>query len=164
VKELTAEEWLHRMAAYCTSAERCREEVRRKLSESNLPEEAIQGIIARLMEEKFIDEARYCRSFVNDKLRLNHWGRIKIAAELRRRCLPASLITDTLSSIDPDEYEAILSTLLKEKNKSVRGKDARDHYYKLLRFAASRGFEPALAVACLKRSSISFYDDETTFD
>jgi regulatory protein len=164
VKELTEAEGLYRMAAYCTSAERCREEVGRKLRDSGLPEEAIRRITSRLVEEKFIDEARYCRSFVNDKLRLNHWGRIKISSELRRRGLPEALITAALCAIDADEYEEILSALLKEKSKTVRGREAGESYYKLLRFAASRGFEPALAGACLRQSGISCYDDETTTD
>ncbi|MDR3129207.1 MAG: RecX family transcriptional regulator [Tannerellaceae bacterium] len=162
MKVLTEGEWLQRMAAYCTSSERCPEEVRLKLHESGMPEELVRHIITRLIEEKFIDEARYCRSFVNDKLRLNRWGRIKIAIELRHRRLPVPLIADSLASIDTEEYEAILISVLKEKSKTVRGRDAREHYYKLLRFATSRGFESAIVGTCLRSLGVSFYDDETT--
>lgn len=35
--------------------------------------------------------------------------------------------------------------------KSVKAKDERERYYKLLRFAVGRGFQPAEAGACLKR-------------
>lgn len=39
--------------------------------------DASERIIARLLKERFIDESRYTRFFVNDKLRFNKWGRDK---------------------------------------------------------------------------------------
>ena len=44
-----------------------------------------------------------------------------------------------------------VNQLLKTKMKSVKAKDERERYYKLLRFAVGRGFQPAEAGACLKR-------------
>lgn len=42
----------------------------------------INRIIDRLVVEKFIDEERYCRAFVNDKFRFAKWGKMKITQAL----------------------------------------------------------------------------------
>lgn len=160
MKELTEPEMLHRMAAYCSAAERCIDDVHKKVTEAGLDQAAAERITARLINEKFLDESRFCRSFVNDKLRFNKWGRIKIGYELQRRHIPAALRAEALSHIDEEEYEAILYELLKAKKKSVKSKDRRDLYYKLLRFAAGRGFESQVAGQCLKRLMPTDYADD----
>lgn len=161
MKELTEPEMLHKAAAYCSAAERCIDDVRKKITEAGLDEPAAERIIARLLTEKFIDERRFCQSFVNDKLRFNKWGRIKIGYELQRRHIPSSVRAEALDSIDEEEYSHILFELLKAKKKTVKSKDSRDLYYKLLRFAAGRGFETQTAGECLKRllQSTDYADD-----
>lgn len=151
MKEMTEAEMLHRAAAYCSAAERCMQDVEKKIEEAGLSEEASERIIARLLQEKFIDESRFCRSFVNDKLRFNKWGRIKIGYELQRKGIPSSIRNEALEDIDEKEYRTILLSILKTKLKSTKGKDSRDLFIKLLRFAAGRGFESKEAVDCLKR-------------
>ena len=88
-KPLTPAEALNKAAAYCTLCERCTSEVTSKLTQWGIePSEQIK-IVERLQQEGFIDEERYCRAFVNDKVRFNRWGRIKITASLREKKLPA---------------------------------------------------------------------------
>ena len=151
MKQITEPELLHRTAAYCSSAERCIQDVKKKIDAAGLPAEATQRIIDRLLKEKFIDEERFCRSFVNDKLRFNKWGRIKIAYELQKRGIPASKRTEALNNIDDEEYRDILHSLLKNKKKTTTGKDERELFNKLLRFASGRGFESREAVICLQQ-------------
>ena len=91
MKEKTEAELLHLCAAYCSAAERCIHDVKKKLDAADASPEVKERIIRRLVEEKFIDETRFCRSFVNDKLRFNKWGRIKIDFELRNRGISPAL-------------------------------------------------------------------------
>ncbi len=151
MKKLNEQEMLHRMAAYCSSAERCEQDVRQKLVKAELEPEAVRRIINRLRQEKFIDEARFARAFVSDKFRFNHWGKYKIRSELLRKEISEEEIELALSSLEMEEYDQVLMDLLKTKMKSVKAKDERERYYKLLRFAVGRGFQPAEAGACLKR-------------
>lgn len=151
MKKLNEQEMLHRMAAYCSSAERCEQDVRQKLVKAELEPEAVSRIINRLHQEKFIDEARFARAFVSDKFRFNHWGKYKIRCELLRKEISEEEIELALSSLEMEEYDQVLMDLLKTKMKSVKAKDERERYYKLLRFAVGRGFQPAEAGACLKR-------------
>ncbi len=158
----TEAEMLNRMAAYCSGCERCLFDVRQKLAATDLDPEACTRILNRLVEEKFIDEARYAQSFVNDKLRFNHWGRIKISGELRRKHLPATCIAEALGAIDETEYQTILRNLLKQKARSVKGKDNRDTTNRLIRFAAGRGFTLRETIACLQLAGLE-PDDEDTY-
>lgn len=151
MKQLSEAEMLHRAAAYCSAGERCIQDVRKKIESASLSPEECERIISRLLKEKFIDETRFSRSFVNDKLRFNKWGRIKIAYELQKKEIPSTTRAEALENIDEQEYRTILYSLLKDKQKTTRGKDERDLYYKLLRFAAGRGFESQYATSCLKQ-------------
>lgn len=161
MKPLGEQEMLHRAAAYCSAAERCVQDVRKKIEAAGLTPEENERIVARLLKEKFIDENRFAKSFVNDKLRFNKWGRIKIGYELQKKNIPSAIRNEALDKIDEQEYLEILTSLLKSKMRSVKGKDARDTYYKLLRFAAGRGFQPQEASRCLKRLlDSSMYDDD----
>ena len=141
MKEITEPEMLHRAAAYCSAAERCIQDVQKKIDAAGLPPDASERIIARLLKERFIDESRYTRFFVNDKLRFNKWGRVKIGYELYKKNIPSPIREESLAAIDEGEYCSILLDLLKSKKKSTKGKDERDLFNKLLRFASGRGFE-----------------------
>jgi regulatory protein len=138
------------MAAWCSLAERCRQDAEKKIAAAGLSPEAQERIMARLLNEKFIDESRFARSFVNDKLRFNKWGRIKITYELNKRKIAPAIRTEALERIDEQTYQSILLALLKAKKKTVKGATDRDVFTKLLRFAAGRGFESKETVSCLR--------------
>lgn len=143
MRPLSPAEALNKTAAYCTLCERCTSEVSNKLTAWGIAPAGQQNIIERLQSEGFIDEERYCRAFVNDKLRFNHWGRIKIIAALRDKRLPAEYITAAIELIDEEEYMSVLRDVIAAKQKELKGNDDYAARQKIVRFAASRGFEPA---------------------
>ena len=149
-KMMTKEEVLYKLAAYCSSAERCVQDVEKKLQKADLSQEDNQQILHRLQQEKFVDDRRYAFAFVNDKIRFNQWGRIKIAYELKKKAISSAYIDEALASIDEDEYINQLTSILKGKQKGLNAKDKRERYGKLFRFAAGRGFAPAEITCCLK--------------
>lgn len=161
-KERSEAEMLHRMAAYCSSAERCCQDVERKLMAAGLSDEVTGTILARLVEEKFIDEARFCRSFVNDKFRFNKWGRVKIGSELRKRAIPSVCVNESLDTIDENEYISILKSLLISKKKTVKGKTEREITRKLFSFALGRGFTTQEIYTVLPQIGYIDIDDEYT--
>ena len=152
-KPLTPGEALNKAAAYCTLCERCISEVSAKLTAWGVPFTEQEKIIARLIDEKFIDEARYCRAFVNDKLRFNRWGRIKIIAALRDKRLPNEHISEAIESIDDENYIEILKDVIAIKRRELKGKDDFATRQKLIRHAASRGFEPAIIMRFINISN-----------
>ena len=158
MKQLNEQEILHIAASYCSMSERCIQDVRKKIASTGASLETAERIIAHLLKEKFIDEVRYCRSFVNDKFRFNHWGRVKIGYELRSKNISDSLINEVLTNMDEEEYESVLLALLKDKQRTVKGQTGQNVFLKLYRFAASRGFEGNLTVRQLKKLLNTSFD------
>ncbi|MDD4514863.1 regulatory protein RecX [Massilibacteroides sp.] len=150
MKETTESELLNRMASLCSMKEYCIQEIRKKTETSGLSADACERIINKLIAEKFIDEERYVRAYIKDKSNFNKWGRIKIKYELIRKGITPALSDTILGELDENEYRKNLKELLTQKKKSVRGKNAREVFVKLFRFAAGRGFESSLISSCLK--------------
>ena len=157
-KPLSPGEALNKAAAYCTLCERCISEVSTKLTAWGVQYGEQEKIIARLTNEKFIDEARYCNAFVNDKVKFNRWGRIKIAAALREKHLPQEHIKEAMENIDEEAYMQSLKEVIEIKRREFKGKDDFATQQKIIRHAASRGYEPALII-----STIKYKGDEMDF-
>jgi regulatory protein len=151
MKEMTPAEALNRAAAYCSKAEHCTGEVREKLRHWEIAPADAEAIITRLKSEKFIDDARYCRSFVRDKYRFNRWGRLKIVYALRAKRVDESLVYDALDEvIDAATYHDNLVTMLRDKKRTTSAASPYDLKAKLYRFAASRGYESDAISRALK--------------
>ena len=150
MKPLSPAEALNKAAAYCTLCERCNSEVSTKLTAWGVPADEQEKIIAKLTSEGFINEARYCRAFVNDKVRFNRWGRIKIMAALREKRLSKEHITAAMEQIDEVAYTQALQEVIAAKRKELRGKDDYASRQKIVRHAASRGYEPARILQLVK--------------
>ena len=157
-KPLTPGEALNKAAAYCTLCERCVSEVSTKLTAWGVPYAVQEEIITRLTNEKFIDEARYCRAFVNDKVRFNRWGRLKITAALREKRMPQEYIKEAMDNIDEDAYQQSLQETIDIKRRELKGKDDFATQQKIIRHAASRGYEPSLII-----KAINYSGDEMDF-
>lgn len=153
MKQITAAETLNRAASYCTLCERCISEVSNKLTAWGVEIKVQQDIIKRLIDENFINEERYSKAFVNDKIRFNHWGRKKISAALYEKRISKSIIGKAIATIDEEEYNEILHKVLSAKHKELKYREDNSTRQKLLRFAASRGFETQLIIKALKISN-----------
>jgi regulatory protein len=78
---------------------------------------------------------------VDDKLKHNKWGCIKIRYELLRKRIPSDLIIEVFSNLDEEEYLAMAKSLMEKKRKEIKAKDDYERRNKLYRFMAGRGFE-----------------------
>ena len=148
MNKVNYEQALHRLAAYCSRSERCIHDVKQKMVAWEIPANQQIQIIQHLQKEKFLNEERYCKAFVNDKAKYNRWGIDKIRFELRKKQIPEILIQEALKNLNPEESRERLRLLIEQKKKSVKGKNEWEIRQKLLRFAASRGFSLEDFVTC----------------
>lgn len=149
--KLTEPQALNRAAAYCSKAERCEWDVRKKLLAWELENDAVKRILDRLKKERYLDNARFSRSFINDKLKFNKWGKAKIIFELKKRQIPESIYNPILDEFSGDEFEEQLMHILSVKIKSVKAKNDYEKKSKLIRFALGRGFSMDLAIRCVNK-------------
>lgn len=131
---------LSKVASYCSKAERSELDVKLKLQRWELDNTIIQNIILHLKKENFLNEERFCRAFIKDKLRFNRWGRTKIIFELKKKQIPHYIIDSCFSEFDSDQFEEQLFSILRNKAKSVKANNEYEKRNKLIRFALGRGF------------------------
>lgn len=136
---------LTKVMAWCSQSERCISEAKLKLKKFELSDNELDTALDYLVREKFLDDSRYVRFYVNDKLRFNKWGKIKIHYMLRQHQINELIINKALDEIDQDLYLKILNDLLILKMKSVKGASDYELIGKLANFALGHGFESDLA-------------------
>ena len=138
-------------SAYCSLSEHCESEVREKLTAWGCDDPAIvQQVIDYLVENSFLSDSRYCTAYTHDKLLYQGWGKRKIEMMLRQKKLPQAAIREALDSIDDEQYTTILQSLLQKKARSLKRETGDMLQMKLLRFAASRGFDYESSIRIIK--------------
>lgn len=150
-KPLTPAQALNRAAALCARSEQAPADVRAKLQQWGLSSGDAAQVLRDLVQQGFVDEQRFARAFVKDRFTFNGWGRIKIAHQLRLKAIPAEIIAEAMTAIDEDRYRDRLVELLRAKWHIVKGREPRAAWAAMMRFAASRGFEVAIASECVKQ-------------
>lgn len=148
-KEITEQEAYLRLTALCAQAEHCQQEMRDKMKRWEMTPEAQDRVIARLIKERYIDDERYARAFVKDKIRYNKWGRRKIQQGLWMKHIDDDIQQRILDEIDDEEYLNVLKPLLAQKRKSIKTQNDYELNQKLVRFALGRGFTFDIIRQCL---------------
>ena len=160
-KETTEQEAYLQLAALCAQAEHCQQEMRDKMKRWEMAPEAQERVIARLVKERYIDDERYARAFVKDKVRYNKWGRRKVQQGLWMKRIDDDILQRVLDEVDDEEYLAVLKPLLKQKAKSIKAESDYELNQKLVRFAFGRGFTYDIIRQCLDVDEEMMPDDET---
>ena len=155
---LSSEKALLRAAALCSRSEQCVHDMTEKLLRWGLERDAAQEVVARLVSERFIDDARYARAYVHDKFLYNGWGPVKIEMTLRQKGIDDETIAQALSTLQQEQIQAALLRLLEAKHRNTKGRDRRLQRAALLRFAASRGYDMAMCYRCVDQ--VMQHDDD----
>ncbi len=149
-------DFLSRCMRYCSGAERCTQDVVKKLVSWDAPEDEYETILETLRKEKFLDDTRYAHSYVADKWKLDQWGKVKIRNGLFQKGIGETLIQQAIDTIDQEGYTAVLHHLLEKKRESIQREAMASQMKKLLSFGAGRGFEEELIWQWMERKGLSF--------
>ncbi len=146
------------LAALCAQAEHCQYEMLEKMRRWELPDDAQARVLQRLISELYVDDERYARAFVKDKVRYNKWGRRKVEQALWQKHIADDIRQQVLDEVTDQEYLRVLQPLLKQKRKTVTARSDYELNQKLVRFALSRGFTYDIIRQCLDVDDTSFDD------
>ena len=149
MKEVNQKEALLRLTALCARAEHCAWDMTEKMRRWGLDEEAQARVMAYLVAERYVDEERYCRLFVREKVTHNRWGRRKVEQALMAKRIDRQVYLPVLDSVDDADYLAALRPLLQSKRRTLRGLSDYEQNGRLVRFAMSRGFTMDIIRQCL---------------
>lgn len=138
------------LAALCAQAEHCQWEMLEKMRRWELSDEAQARVMERLVKERYVDDERYARAFVKDKIHYNKWGRRKVEQALWQKHIDDDIRQRVLDEVDDDEYLSILRPLLQQKRKSTKAQSDYELNQKLIRFALGRGFTFDIIRQCIE--------------
>ena len=109
--------------------------------------DALEEVMADLVEDNFLNEERFARSYARGKFRMKHWGRIRIKGELRKKEISVYCIGKAMEEIEEPDYLQVLKELLlkryHEKTKIVK---RYEKIQDLINYGFQRGFETNLVV------------------
>ncbi len=133
---------LARAMRHCSTREVAAADMVALLTRWGVTDNNSEAIIARLIKDRFIDDERYARAYVNDKIRFGKWGRRKIEAALIAKRIDKGVIGRVISElIEPEDMARKVFEEIKKKSLTVKSRDRYELKGKLMRFALSRGFE-----------------------
>ena len=92
---------LVKLERYCAYQERCEADVRKKMVGLAISSAQRDEIMRRLIDQKFVDDARFAALFVRGKMRENQWGRLKIRQGLYAKGVDSAIIDQAIADIDP---------------------------------------------------------------
>ena len=104
----------------------------------------LEEVISDLIQENFLNEERFARSFARGKFRIKKWGRIRIRQELKMRDISAYCLRKAVTEIEEEDYLESLQKVLKKKDGLLKEKDEFKRKNKLVKYAISRGYETHL--------------------
>ena len=149
MKEVTEQGAYLQLAQLCARSEHCQHDMLEKMRRWEMSDEAQARVMQRLISERYVDDERYARAFVKDKIRYNKWGERKVEQALWQKHIDDDIRQQVLGEIDDEEYLSILRPLLKQKRRSTKAENDYELNQKLVRFALSRGFTYNIIRQCL---------------
>ena len=156
-KQITEEEALRKLGDLCARGEHCSGEMVETLRKWGIAADAQERIIDKLIDYKYIDDERFTRSFVCDKIVFNKWGRRKIEQTLWQKHIPQSISQPILDEIEPQEYLNVLRPLLKSKYLTIKAETDYERSMKLIKYAMGRGFTLDIIRLCI--DDVTIVDD-----
>lgn len=135
------EKALSQMQKYCAYQDRCHQEVRYKLIELKIYGEQLEEILSELIQEDFLNEERFARSFARGKFRIKQWGKVRITQELKQKGVSDYCIRKGLEEIDETEYLQTLELLIEKKANSITESDPFLKRKKIVDFLIRKGYE-----------------------
>jgi|TARA_B100001939_G_scaffold178960_1_gene154275 regulatory protein len=112
---------LEKMRSYCMYQERCIQEVKKKLTRLQVIPKSKSKIINHLIDDDYLNEVRFTKSFIQGKLRIKKWGRIKLNYELKMRGVKKFIIDEEINKISKRDYYDYFNEFSINKIKTLKG-------------------------------------------
>ena len=132
-----------------------------KMRKWEVEESDRERIMEYLRKAKFVDDERYARAFVKDKIKYNKWGRRKVEQGLWAKHIAEDIRQRVLDEVDESQYKSVLTDLMKSKRRSIKAANDYEMNRKLIKFALSRGFDYSIIRQCIDCDD---YDEEDSTD
>lgn len=138
------EEIQQKLEYYCAYQERCYKEVENKLFDFYLTANEKEQILIYLIENNFINEERFAKSFVRGKHNYKFWGKNRIVSELKFRNISSRIITSALKEIPEETYLENFHRLAEKHWNSIKERKGPKKNKKFVDYLLRKGYETSL--------------------
>ena len=140
---------IEKIQSYCLYQDRCIKEVKNKLYSFKASSQLIKNIVEYLIDNDYLNEERYTKMFIQGKLRIKKWGRIKLNYELKSKGIDIKIINEHINQISEDDYIRYFNEFSTNKIKFLKGsKDQKKRSF--INYFTYRGWENSLIYEKLK--------------
>lgn len=149
-------EWVTRDEArsiirkYCAYQERSHREVCNRLRKLSIPEEWIDEFVVELIEENYLNEARFAGLYARSKVNQKKWGKTKVKNELIKKGVSKKVIEEALEEINEEVYQSNLKYWIEKKELDVGRAHPGVRRQKIIRFCLSKGYEYQDVISALE--------------
>lgn len=103
-----------------------------------------EQLLIYLIENNFINEERFAKSFVRGKHNYKNWGRNRIIQELKFRNISSKLIEIALLEINNDEYLIRFNSIAEKHWLQIKERKGQKKNKKFVDYLLRKGYENAL--------------------
>jgi regulatory protein len=151
-KTKTAQQALQSLMRLCSRAEKSSGDALRLMRTWGVPEGERQGVLDKLISDKFIDDRRYAEAYVREKSQLAGWGERKIVMQLRLKGIERETISSVLAEfMDNDNQMERLQDKLQKKLRTTKAANDFELRGKLLRYALGLGYDYDMAMEAVDK-------------
>lgn len=148
----TPQQALQSLMRMCARSERSSGDALRLMKRWGVADDEARKVLTRLQAERFIDDRRFAEAFVRDKLNLSGWGAYKIKISLRAKGVAREIIEEVVSQmIEATDMKERLEEIMQRKLRTLKYSSTYEAKTKLIRFAASRGYDIEEAIECASK-------------
>jgi regulatory protein len=123
-------------------------EVRRHLEAKRVEPDTIEQTVAELLEQRYLDDARFAQRFVEDRRSLDHWGNERIERKLVSSGVAPELVASALAEReDGGELEAAVTVLARRFREPPETDRDRE---RALGFLVRKGYELEIAYDAIR--------------
>lgn len=148
---LTTSEITSKLEYYCSYQDRCHKEVEQKLRSFTLLPKLKEQVIIHLIENKYIDEERFAKSFARGKHNYKGWGKNRIVQELKYREISKRNIDLALLELPNEVYLANFHQLAEKNWNGIKERKGQKKNKKFVDFLLRKGYETSLIFEKLKQ-------------
>lgn len=141
---------------YCSYQERCHQEVVQKCYDLELKSNEVDTVVVHLLQNNFLNEERFARSFARGKHRIKGWGKTRIINELKMRHISAPNIKCALTEIADEEYQETLDRIAEKHWDSITERNPQKKKKKFCDYLLRKGWESNMVYEKLKEFESNF--------
>ena len=149
-QKLSFSEAQKKLEYFCAYQERCHQEVVQKCYDLGLLSIEIDEVMVHLIQNNYLNEERFARSFARGKFRIKFWGKTRIVNELQARKIASPNIKLALTEIDEDEYEQAFNTLSERHWNTILEKNTLKKRKKFCDYLLRKGWESEMVYSKVK--------------